>query len=80
LAGVAATVGYVARRRRRPGWARWHIPAMATSFVLLLTAFYVDNGPFLPVWKSLPHLAYWTLPALVALPLTVRALRRYRNL
>jgi ABC-type thiamin/hydroxymethylpyrimidine transport system permease subunit len=79
LAGVAATVGFLARHYRWSGWVRWHIPAMAASYVLLLTAFYVDNGPFLPGWKSLPHLTYWTLPAAVALPLTVRALYRYRR-
>jgi hypothetical protein len=41
---------------------------MSASYVLLLTAFYVDNGKHLPVWRSLPHLAYWLLPSAVGLP------------
>jgi hypothetical protein len=40
----------------------------------LLTAFYVDNGKQLPLWRNLPHWTYWTLPALVGLPIVVWAL------
>jgi hypothetical protein len=46
----------------------------------LLTAFYVDNAKSLPVWKSLPHVAYWLLPSAVGLPIIPRALARYRGL
>jgi len=28
VAGAAATLGWLARRRRRPGWRRWHIIGM----------------------------------------------------
>ena len=49
---------------------------MAGSFVALFTGFYVDNGPNLPVWDRLPHLAYWLVPAAVGIPLTWRALVR----
>jgi hypothetical protein len=27
----------------------------------VLTGFYVDNGPFLPLWNRLPYIAYWLL-------------------
>jgi len=47
---------------------------------VLLTAFYVDNGPHLPVWDRLPAIAYWTLPSLVGLPLVIRAVRRHTHL
>jgi hypothetical protein len=50
---------------------------MGVSYVVLLTAFYVDNGPHLPLWDRLPAIAYWTLPALVCTPLLVRGLRRH---
>jgi len=62
------------RRRRRRNWARLHITGMGTSYVLLLIAFYVDNGEQLPVWKDLPHFTYWLLPLAVGIPLIVRAL------
>lgn len=73
--GLAIT-GRWLRRRERPGWLRWHGMAMAGSYVALLTGFYVDNGAQLPVWDRLPHLAYWFLPLLVAVPVTWWALRR----
>jgi hypothetical protein len=44
---------------------------------VLLTAFYVDNGPNLPVWRSLPPLAHWLLPGLVGLPILGWVLRRH---
>jgi hypothetical protein len=73
--------GVVGRRARRRRWRRWlpvHIAGMAVSYILLLTAFYVDNGPHLPLWRSLPPLAFWLLPSLVGLPLLIWALRRHR--
>jgi rsbT co-antagonist protein RsbR len=34
---------------------------MGASYILMLTAFYVDNGPNLPLWSELPWLAFWVL-------------------
>jgi hypothetical protein len=58
----------------------WHGAMLAGSYVLLFTGFYVDNGPRLPLWDRLPHLAYWFIPAAIGAPLTWRALARYRAL
>jgi hypothetical protein len=73
-------VGYVARRSRRAGWTSIHILGMGLSYIVLLTAFYVDNGPRLPLWNQLPLLAYWIGPAVIGLPLLARALSRNTNL
>ena len=78
LAFGAASAGRAARRGRWRGWVRWHIPGMALSYIVLLTAFYVDNGKSLPLWKELPPISYWVIPAALGLPLVARALRRYR--
>ena len=78
LAFASAALGRAARRAR---WRRWmpvHITAMGVSYVVMLTAFYVDNGPHLPLWNRLPTLAFWLLPALVGAPIIVSALRRRR--
>jgi hypothetical protein len=88
----AATVGRTARRHhrrwRRPwrwsqwrwaGWVAPHITGMGASYILLLVAFYVDNGKNLPVWQDLPHVTYWLLPSAIGLPLVARALLRYRD-
>jgi len=69
-----ATLGWWARQRRPQRWLLWHGTAMAGSYIALLTGFYVDNGPQLPVWDRLPHLTYWLLPAAIGIPLTWRAL------
>lgn len=74
LSFAAACLGREARRRRWRHWVRQHITGMGISYMLLLIAFYVDNGKSLPLWKELPPVTYWLLPAAIAIPLIVRAL------
>jgi hypothetical protein len=74
LAFAAASLGRVARRKRWSQWVKLHITGMGTSYILLLTAFYVDNGKSLPLWRELPSITYWLLPAAIGIPLIVRAL------
>ena len=77
LAFGSASVGRWALRHRWSSWVRTHIAGMGFSYIILLTAFYVDNGPHLPLWKHLPTLAYWTVPVAVGAPFLVRALLRH---
>ena len=49
---------------------------MGSSYIVLLTAFYVDNCPRLPVWERLPGITFWFLPSVVGVRLIVRAIRR----
>jgi hypothetical protein len=74
LAFAAAHLGRMARRKRWSQWVKLHITGMGTSYILLLTAFYVDNGKNLPLWRDLPPITYWLVPAIVGIPLIVRAL------
>ncbi len=74
LSLAAAYLGRRARRRRWHHWVRLHVTGMGTSYVLLLIAFYVDNGRSLPFWKDLPPVAYWLVPAAIGVTLIVRAL------
>lgn len=76
VAFTAATIGYLHRRRHRPGDGR-HIAGMGVSYIAMLTAFYVDNGPHLPVWDRLPMLSFWFLPGVIGMPIIVRALERH---
>jgi hypothetical protein len=71
--------GYRARRRHQPGWPPHHAIGMGGSYIALFTGFYVDNGPFLPLWDRLPHIAYWLLPSLVGIPLIWLALWRFQR-
>jgi hypothetical protein len=72
VAFTAATIGYLHRRRHRPG-DTGHILGMGIGYVAMLTAFYVDNGPHLPLWDRLPPLAFWFLPGVVGAPVITRA-------
>jgi uncharacterized membrane protein len=77
LSFASACFGRIAVRRRWRQWPRFHLTGMGMSYVLMLTAFYVDNGKNLPLWKELPQIAYWILPGVVGVPLIVRALLRH---
>jgi hypothetical protein len=77
VAFTAATAGYL-HRRRRPG-DTGHIAGMGIAYTAMITAFYVDNGPHLPLWDRLPVLAFWLLPAAIAAPIITRAIIRARN-
>lgn len=75
----AASLGRAARRGLWRRWPTVHITGMGVSYIVLLTAFYVDNGKNLPVWKDLPPIMYWVLPGAVGIPLIARALARYHE-
>jgi len=77
VAFTAATIGYQHRRRHRPG-DTGHIAGMGIAYVAMLTAFYVDNGPHLPLWDRLPTLTFWLLPSVIGAPIITRALIRAR--
>ena len=77
LAIVSAWLARTAMRRRWPGFVRLHITGMGASYIVLLTAFYVDNGKDLPVWRALPQIAFWLLPSIVGVPIIAWALMRH---
>lgn len=61
------------------GWTGAHISGMGGAFIVMLTAFYVDNGPrpHPAGLGGVPTLAWWLAPSLVGLPVVARALRRH---
>ncbi|WP_415855223.1 hypothetical protein [Sinomonas sp. G460-2] len=78
IGAASAVYGFAFRRLRRPGDIP-HILAMGISYIAMLTAFYVDNGPQLPVWNLLPPLAFWVIPAIVGAPIIGRAIWKRRH-
>ena len=75
LAFCLVALGRLAIIRR---WGlRFHAVFMGSSYIVLLTAFYVDNGKNLPVWRDLPVIVYWLFPALVGAPLVLLTLTRH---
>jgi hypothetical protein len=78
VAFTAATIGYQHRRRNRPG-DTGHIAGMGIAYVAMLTAFYVDNGPHLPLWDRLPLITFWLLPSVIGAPIIARAIINARR-
>jgi hypothetical protein len=72
---VSTMLGRTALQRRWRGWVPIHISGMGLSYILLLTAFYVENGADLPLWDRLAPIAHWLLPSAVGAPLILLALR-----
>lgn len=77
LAFAAASVGRSAAKLKLRSWPTVHVVGMGSSYLLMLTAFYVDNGKNLPLWRDLPPIAYWTVPATVGVPIIIWALLRH---
>jgi hypothetical protein len=74
---MSACFGRTAALRRWRQWPRLHLAGMGTSYIALLTAFYVDNGKNLPLWKELPEIAFWVLPGAIGIPIILFALLRH---
>jgi len=77
LAFAFASVAFCARKGRWPGWLTVHMVGMSLSYIVLLTAFYVDNGPKLPLWNKLPTIVFWVGPSIIGVPLLTRTLLRH---
>jgi hypothetical protein len=78
--------GYGARRFRQAPWLRhalgeyWviaHLSGMIASYVVLVTAFYVDNAHLFPGFNRLPIIVFWVAPTLVALPFLALSIQRF---
>lgn len=72
---AAALLGRRALQQRWRSWVPLHITLMGFSYILLLTAFYVENGEDLPLWDRLPAVAYWLVPSAIGIPIILLALR-----
>jgi hypothetical protein len=77
LSMTSAFIGRMAIKKRWKRWSIYHITGMGLSYIILLTAFYVDNGKFLPVWRTFNPLVYWILPSSIGIPIILRTLLRH---
>jgi hypothetical protein len=78
LSFAAASWGRTALRERWSDWLRQHVIGMGSSYILLLTAFYVDNGKSLPIWRELPQILFWLLPGIIGIPIIAYVLLHHR--
>ncbi|MBL6852151.1 MAG: DUF2306 domain-containing protein [Alphaproteobacteria bacterium] len=78
LGALALAFAIAARLAACRHWPlRIHAGGMGASFIAMLTAFYVDNGANLPLWRDLPLIAYWTVPALLGVPIILWVFARH---
>ncbi len=78
--------GYAARRFRQESWMRrfvgkqWvvaHTVGMIGSYIVLWTAFFVDNAHLIPLLNQLPPLIFWVLPTVIGIPFIVLSISRF---
>jgi hypothetical protein len=77
LGAIAFALAWIGRAARRGRWQnslRVHLTAMGLSYIVLLTAFYVETGDQLPLWKELPPILFWIIPAGIGVPLIILTL------
>jgi hypothetical protein len=64
-----ALLGYLAAKRRWPGWLRWHIAGQAGSYIAMVTALLVVNWETLFGSPGVRSPWAWALPTLVGSPI-----------
>jgi hypothetical protein len=78
--------GYATQRFRHAPWMLRllgkqrmvvHIIGMIGSYVVLWTAFFVDNAHLIPLLNQLPQLTFWVLPTVIGIPFIVRSISRF---
>ena len=80
LAALSFGSAHFARRAIRHRWRNWavlHLWGMGASYILLMTAFYVDNGKNLPLWRDLPQIAFWIFPSAIGIPIILYVMARH---
>lgn len=74
-----ALLGYVAKKCRWKNGLGVHIGGMLGSFIGIITAILVVNGPKIPYLNEIPPLYLWFLPTLIGTPVITLVSRRYRK-
>jgi len=77
FAFASAHIGRIQVKKKLKLWPRLHTMCMGTSYILLLTGFYVDNGKHLPFWKMFPDWFFYAFPAFAGLPIIMWSLKKH---
>lgn len=77
LGTLSFACAYCGRNFAKSRHLALHLCCMGASYILMLTAFYVDNGKNLPLWRELPEIAFWILPGLVGIPIVTYTCLRH---
>lgn len=77
LTAILVLIGRRMAKLKTPSWPRLHTICMGSSYILLLTGFYVDNGKNLPFWNQFPQWFFWIFPAIIGIPIILYVLRKH---
>jgi hypothetical protein len=77
LAATVTYIGYRLAKLKPKGWTRLHTICMGSSYILLLTGFYVDNGKNLPFWNHFPQIFFYLFPAVIGIPIITYTLLKH---
>ncbi|SFL23127.1 hypothetical protein SAMN03159341_104145 [Paenibacillus sp. 1_12] len=74
-----ALYGYLSKKLRWNNWLGKHIGGMLGSYIAIITAVLVVNGPNIPLIKQLPTLLLWFLPTIIGTPIIILIGKRYKR-
>jgi uncharacterized membrane protein len=77
LAAIFSYTGYRLAKVKPVKWTRLHTVCMGSSYILLLTGFYVDNGKNLPFWNQFSQAFFYVFPASIWIPIIVYTLLKH---
>jgi hypothetical protein len=64
-----ALMGYVAAKRRRPGWLLWHVSGQGGSYIAMVSALLVVNWENITGTAGAASFLPWLLPTVIGTPL-----------
>jgi hypothetical protein len=76
-AAVLTYIGFRLAKVKIRNWTRLHTVLMGSSYILLLTGFYVDNGKNLPFWNQFSQTFFYVFPASIGIPIIVYTLLKH---
>lgn len=77
FAVVLTFAGYRLAKFKGKNWTRLHTVCMGSSYIFLLTGFYVDNGKNLPFWNQFSQIVFYIFPSAIGIPIIVYALFKH---
>lgn len=77
LAIAISLAGYRIAKVKMKNWTRLHTVYMGSSYILLLTGFYVDNGKNLPFWNQFSQWVFYVFPSAIGVPIIVYVLLKH---
>jgi uncharacterized membrane protein len=77
FAAIFTYIGSWIAKSKTKNWTRLHTVSMGSSYILLLTGFYVDNGKNLPFWNQFSETFFYVFPTAIGIPIIIYTLLKH---